>query len=95
MRKFENMAYYICKCDGVFVEWNGLSIYLTKNNPSGMAIKIFSFSWIVVIVFSKMDINFKEFDETNNEIKINLLPLVEMLISVYSSHQQLLNIIWV
>ena len=72
------MAYYICKHDGVFVEWIGLSMYLTQNNPAGLDIKSFLFNCFP----SMVDITFKEFDEINNEIGIDLLPLVDMLISV-------------
>ena len=69
------MAYYIFKYDGVLVEWNGLSVYLTQKNASVMDIEIFVFNWIVVILHLKVDINFKEFDGINDETKNNLLPL--------------------
>ena len=72
------MTYYICKYDGVFVEWNGLSVYLTQKNASNMDIEIYVFNWIVVILHLKVDINFKEFDGINDETKNDLLPLKYM-----------------
>ena len=65
------MAYYICKYDGVFVEWNGLSVYLTQKMQVSWTLR-YLYS---IELFSKVDINFKEFDGINNETSMNLLPL--------------------
>ena len=64
------------------MEW--FECLFDTKNASNMDIEIYVFNWIVVILHPKVDINFKEFDGINDETKNNLLPLVRMLISVYS-----------